>query len=533
MTDAAYNFIIVGAGSAGCVLANRLTASGEHKVLLLEAGGKDNQFWTHVPIGYGRHFTNPKVNWLYWSEVGKDWVKRKVLQPRGKIIGGSSSINGLVYMRGQKEDYEHWRQLGCTGWGYDDILPYFKKSQNQERGADEFHGVGGPLNVADPRDKHPMAEDFLKAVEDAGFKRNDDVNGAEQEGFGYTQTTTINGLRCSAAVAYLHPIKHRVNLIVESNSLANRILFEGTKAVGIEYRQKGAVKTAHASHEVILSAGSFNTPQILQLSGVGPADHLQSLGIDVVVDRAGVGANLQDHVNAPLMYKLNKHFTINDILNRMANRITEGLKYLFTRRGLLGMGVSYIAGYTKAHPNAATPDMQFQFMLFSGEKVGTVDPFPGCTLVMALMRPESRGTVMIASNDSTVPPKISVNYLTAEKDRETLILGVRQGREMMKQSVISKYIVEEVRPGAECESDDDFLNYLESMARTSFHPVGTCRMGVDPEAVVDPRLRVNSITGLRVVDASIMPALVSGNTNAPTIMIAEKAADMILEDSTT
>ena len=531
MSEATFDYIIVGAGSAGCVLANRLSESGKYNVLLLEAGGKDNQLWTHIPIGYGKNFTNPKVNWMYWSEAGKDWVKRKIIQPRGKVLGGSSSINGLVYMRGQKQDYDHWRQLGCTGWGYDDVLPLFKRAENQQRGADDYHGVGGPIWVSDPADPHPMADAFIQAAEDAGHKRNPDVNGADQEGFGYTQWTTKNGRRCSTAVGYLNPARDRANLTIEPNSLANRVLFDGTKAVGVEYRQRGQIKTAHATAEIIVSAGAYNSPQILQLSGVGPADHLQDHGIDVIADRAGVGANLQDHINAPLMYRVNQPFTVNDILNRLTSRISEGLKYLFQRRGLLGMGVSYAAGYIKAHPNAATPDIQHQIMLFSSELVGgPVDPYSGCALIIALMRPESRGTVMIKSNDPTVPPEIIPNYLTAEKDRETLIMGIKKGREIMSQSVIRKYIVEETRPGPECVSDDDFLAFLDKRARTSYHPVGTCRMGADAEAVVDARLRVNGVQGLRVVDGSIMPALVSGNTNAPIIMIGEKAADMILED---
>ena len=531
MAEATFDYIIVGAGSAGCVLANRLSASGKYRVLLLEAGGKDNQLWTHIPIGYGKNFTNPKVNWMYWSEAGKDWVKRKIIQPRGKVLGGSSSINGLVYMRGQKQDYDHWRQLGCTGWGYDDVLPLFKRAENQQRGADDYHGVGGPIWVSDPADPHPMADAFIQAAEDAGHKRNPDVNGADQEGFGYTQWTTKNGRRCSTAVGYLNPARDRANLTIEPNSLANRVLFDGTKAVGVEYRQRGQIKTAHATAEIIVSAGAYNSPQILQLSGVGPADHLQDHGIDVIADRAGVGANLQDHINAPLMYRVNQPFTVNDILNRLTSRISEGLKYLFQRRGLLGMGVSYAAGYIKAHPNAATPDIQHQIMLFSSELVGgPVDPYSGCALIIALMRPESRGTVMIKSNEPTVPPEIIPNYLTAEKDRETLIMGIKKGREIMSQSVIRKYIVEETRPGPECVSDDDFLAFLDKRARTSYHPVGTCRMGADAEAVVDARLRVNGVQGLRVVDGSIMPALVSGNTNAPIIMIGEKAADMILED---
>jgi choline dehydrogenase len=531
MAEATFDYIIVGAGSAGCVLANRLSESGKYKVLLLEAGGKDNQVWTHIPIGYGKNFTNPKVNWMYSSEIGKDWVKRKVIQPRGKVLGGSSSINGLVYMRGQKEDYDHWRQLGCTGWGYDDVLPLFKRSENQQRGADDYHGIDGPLWVSDPVDPHPMADAFIQAAQDAGFKRNDDVNGAKQEGFGYTQWTTKNGRRCSASVAFLRPAQDRPNLTIEINALTNRILFDCTKAIGVEYRQNGTVKTAHAAKEIILSAGAYNSPQILQLSGVGPADHLQGLGIDVVADRAGVGANLQDHVNAPLMYQVNEPFTANDMVNRWGQRISQGLKYLFQRGGFMAMGVSYVAGYMKANPNAATPDVQAQLMLFSAERVGgPVDPYSGVAVVVALMRPESRGTVMITSTDPTVPPSIDPNYLTAPKDRETLVMGLQKAREIMRQSAITKYVVEETRPGPACTTEDDMLTHLDTSCRTSYHPVGTCRMGADAEAVVDARLRVNGVQGLRVVDGSIMPALVSGNTNAPIIMIGEKAADMILAD---
>jgi len=532
MADApTYDFIIIGAGSAGCVLANRLTADGKHSVLLLEAGGEDKSPWLHIPIGYAKHFTDPRVNWLYWSVPGKDRVKREVRQPRGKVIGGTSSINGLVYMRGQKEDYDHWRQLGNEGWSYDDVLPYFKKSQDQQRGGDDYHGAGGPLSVQDPKDPHPLADAYIAAAEEAGYQRNDDFNGAEQEGFGYIQSTTRNGKRCSAAVAFLNPVRSRANLTVESRALTNRILFDGTRTSGVEYRQNGTLKTALAGREVILSAGSYNSPQLLQISGVGPADHLRALGIDVVADRAGVGANLQEHFNGPLMYRVTENFTMNDVANRWSNKISHALKYAFQRRGFMGMSIAYAGGYMKAHPNTATPDIQNLLMLLSSEFIGEpADPYPGCMLVAALMRPESRGSVMIESPDPTVQPVITGNYLTAPKDRETLVMGLKKSREIMSQPAVQKYIVEETRPGKDCVSDEDLEGYLETHGRTSYHPVGTCRMGPDAEAVVDPRLRVNGIQGLRVADASIMPALVSGNTNAPTIMIGEKASDMILAD---
>jgi choline dehydrogenase len=532
--QASYDYIIVGAGSAGCVLANRLTASGKYKVLLLEAGGEDRNPWIHIPIGYGRNFSNHNINWMYSSEPGTDWVKRRIQQPRGKVIGGSSSINGLIYMRGHKEDYEHWHELGNTGWGYESVLHYFKKSEDQENGPGQFHGVGGPLTVSDPRERHPMADAYIQAAQNSGYKLNDDFNGAEQEGFGYLQWTTRNGRRCSAAVGFLNPARRRENLIIKSKAHVNRIIFDGTRALGVEYERGGHIEKVLAGREVVISAGSYNSPQLLQLSGVGPADLLSEFGINVVADRESVGQNLQDHFNAPLMFELNKNFTVNDVVNNWSAKINHGLRYLLQRRGLLSMGVAYAGGYMKVHPDAVSPDIQNLLMLFTSELIGgPVDPFPGCASVVALMRPESRGTVNISSANSKSPPQIIYNFLSAIKDRETLILGVKKIREVMSQDSIGRYIVREVRPGSGSNRDEDILDFLDKSGRTSYHPVGTCRMGSDNEAVVDPRLRVKSVQALRVVDASIMPTLVSGNTNAPVIMIAEKASDMILEDAVT
>jgi choline dehydrogenase len=532
MGQDSYDYIIVGAGSAGCVLANRLTASGKYNVLLLEAGGEDRNPWIHIPIGYGRSFSNPNINWMYSSEPGNDWVKRRIQQPRGKVLGGSSSINGLIYMRGQKQDYEHWRQLGNTGWGYEQVLHYFKKSEDQENGEGEFHGAGGPLTVSDPRETHPMADAYIQAAIDSGYKLNNDFNGAEQEGFGYQQWTTRNGRRCSAAVGFLNPARKRKNLTVVTKAHTNRIIFNGLRAESVEYEWRGQIKNVLANREIIIATGAYNSPQLLQLSGIGPADHLSDLGIKVVLDKKSVGKNLQDHFNAPLMFELNKNFTVNDVLNQWVPKIKHGLRYLFQRRGLLSMGVAYAGGYIKAHPDTVSPDIQNLLMLFTSELIGgQVDPFPGCASVVALLRPESRGIVNISSADAKLPPKIMYNFLTAAKDRETLILGVKKVRKIMSQQSISRYIVREIRPGSESNRDEDILDFLEKSGRTSYHPVGTCRMGSDDEAVVDPRLRVKGIQSLRVVDASIMPTLVSGNTNAPVIMIGEKASDMILEDA--
>ncbi|MDA0238535.1 MAG: choline dehydrogenase [Proteobacteria bacterium] len=529
-----YHYIIVGAGSAGCVLANRLSASGEYRVLLLEAGGRDSNPWIHIPLGYAKHFTNPKVNWLYHAEAGTEWVQRKVFHPRGKILGGSSSINGMVYIRGQKEDYDHWRQLGNTGWSYDDVLPYFRKAEDQERGGDDFHGTGGPLAVSDPREPHPLADAFLESAEQAGYARNADFNGAEQEGFGYYQWTMRNGLRCSAAVGYLKPARHRSNLKVITQAHTTRIEFDGKRATGVTYRKGNALVTAQLADggEVLVSGGAYNSPQLLQLSGVGPAGLLRDHGIEVVADLPGVGSNLQDHYNGPLMYKINQPITANDVANKLSHRIKAAFKYAVGRKGLLHMGVAYAGGFIKAHPNSATPDIQLLFMLLSSEKVGeAAHPWSGVSVVTTLARPESRGSVEIASADPFTPIAIHPNYMTESKDRDTLIYGLKAAREIMNQSALAPYIEAEHAPGSECTTDEQLLQFLKDAGRTSYHPIGTCVMGSGTMAVVDERLRVHGMKGLRVVDASIMPSLVSGNTNAPTIMIGEKASDMILADA--
>jgi choline dehydrogenase len=528
-----FDYIIVGAGSAGCVLANRLTESGAYKVLLLEAGGEDRNPWIHIPIGYAKHFVNPKINWLYETAPGEEWVKRPVMQPRGKVIGGSSSINGMIYIRGQHEDYDHWRQLGNVGWSYEDVLPYFRKAENRESGADAFHGGGGPLHVSDPKQSFPLCEAFLEAAENAGYKKNNDFNGAEQEGFGRYQWTIRNGRRHSAAVGYLRPARKRPNLAVETNAHTTRLLFEGRRAVGIEYRQGSELKTARANIEVLVAGGAYNSPQLLQLSGLGPAELLKSFGIPVIADLKGVGADLKDHFNAPIMYRVANTFSGNLIANHYHRRFTAGLSYVLQRRGMLGMAVAICGGFIRTDPSThASPDIQVLLMLFSTDRAGpTAHPFPGITVTTTLLRPESKGYVKIVSADPFKAPEIQPNYLAAERDRTSLIEGVRQMREVMKDPAIAKYVVSEYAPGVDQTSDEQLVQYLRDKGRTSFHPVSTCRMGPDPSAVVDERLRVKGFTGLRVIDASIMPDIVSGNTNAPTIMVAEKGADMVLADA--
>jgi len=527
-----FDYVIVGAGSAGCVLANRLTASGEHKILLLEAGGEDRNPWIHIPIGYAKHFVNPKLNWLYETAPGTEWVKRPVMQPRGKVLGGSSSINGMIYIRGQHEDYDHWRQLGNVGWSYADVLPYFRKAEDRSRGEDEFHGAGGPLHVSDPRDTHPICDAFLKAAKNAGYPENNDFNGARQEGFGTYQWTIRNGRRHSVAVGYLRPARKRPNLAIATRAHATRLLFEGRKVIGVEYQQGDTKKKAFARGEVILSGGAYNSPQLMQLSGLGPSELLRSFGIEPVLDIKGVGADLRDHYNAPLMYRVAQRITGNEIANHYHRRVTAGIRYALGGRGLLGSAVALCGGFIRTDSIHASPDIQVLLMLFSTDKAGpTAHPFPGITVTTTLLRPESKGYVRIVSPDPFKAPEIQPNYLAEPKDRQSLIAGVRAMRNVMKDPVISRYLQSEYAPGEDKVTDDELVDFLREKGRTSFHPVSTCRMGVDPTAVVDNRLRVYGIGNLRVVDASIMPSIPSGNTNAPTIMVAEKAADMILEDA--
>ncbi|MEP4887407.1 MAG: GMC family oxidoreductase N-terminal domain-containing protein [Alphaproteobacteria bacterium] len=530
--DPSFDYIVVGAGSAGAVLAARLTENRRHTVLLLEAGPEDKNPWIHIPLGYGKLFSNAAYNWLYSTEPNVEQVNRRVPQPRGKTLGGTSSINGMVYIRGHASDYDQWRQFGNTGWSYDDVLPYFRKAEDQARGEDEFHGVGGPLAVSDVYEEHPLAAAFIESAIDAGHQRNDDFNGAEQEGFGYMQWTMRNGRRCSTAVGYLKPARKRANLTVATNAHGLRILFDGRRATGVEYAQAGETKTAHADGEMIVSGGAINSPQLLQLWGPGPADLLRSHGINVIADMPGVGSHLQDHINGPLMFRLNRNISANDVVNSFSQRMRTGLRYALTRKGFLAMGVSVAGGFFKVDPAAVAPDIQSQVMLFSSHDVGGMPhPFPGATVVNALLRPESRGHVNITSPDPFTAPEIQPNYLTAQKDRDILIGGMKIARDIVIQSPFQEFVTEEHEPGLDCTSDADWLDYLQRRGRTSYHPSSTCRMGSNPDDVVDERLCVHGFDGLRVADASIMPSLVSGNTNAPTIMIGEKAADMILADA--
>jgi len=527
-----FDYIIVGAGSAGCVLANRLTASGRHRVLLLEAGGHDRHMWIHIPLGFAKLFDNPKVNWLYASEPEPELNNRQIIQPRGKVLGGSSSINGLLYIRGQKQDYDHWRQLGNAGWAFEDVLPYFKRAEDQERGADDLHGVGGPLCVSNVCEPHPLCEAFIEAAEQSGIPRNDDFNGPAQEGAGYFQLTTKNGRRWSTAAGYLRQARKRPNLTVELNALATRILFSGRRAGGVEYRQGETTRTAYADGEVILAGGAFNSPQLLQLSGLGPAELLRAHGIEVIADMPGVGADLQDHLQVRMQFRCTEPITMNDVVNDWRHRYGAGLRYILSRKGLLSIGAGYAGAFLRTRPDLDSPDVQIHFLIFSTETAGAkLHPFSGFMASVCQLRPESRGFVRIKSGDPAAAPAIQPRYLSSRTDCATIVAGLNKLRQIMNRPVMRRLIAEERMPGPACVTDADLLAYARKTGTTVYHPTSTCRMGSDPAAVVDERLRVRGFERLRVVDASIMPTLVSGNTNAAAVMIGEKGADMILQDA--
>jgi choline dehydrogenase len=527
-----FDYVIVGAGSAGCVLANRLTADGKHSVLLLEAGPKDTNLWIHVPLGYGKLFKAKTVNWMYQTEPEPGLDGRSIFQPRGKVLGGSSSINGLLYVRGQHEDYDRWRQRGNSGWGYDDVLPYFKKAEDQQRGPDDYHGAGGPLPVSDLGHADPLSAAFIDAAAESGLPLNPDFNGASQEGAGFFQTTTRRGRRASTAVAYLRPAKGRKNLQVETAALAQRILFEGRRAVAVEYGKAGARRTARARKEIIVASGAYNSPQLLQLSGVGPAELLRKHGIDIVLDAPGVGNDLQDHLQVRIVTRCTQRITLNDIINHPLRRMLAGARYAAFRKGPLTIAAGTSGAFFKTNPRLATPDIQIHFLPFSTDKMGEkLHSFSGFSASVCQLRPESRGSLRIKSADPAVAPEIRINYLATETDRTANVEGLKILRKILQAPALKPYVVDEVEPGVKVASDEELLNFCRQRGSTVYHPTSTCRMGNDPLAVVDQRLKVRGIEGLRVVDASVMPDLISGNTNAPVIMIAEKASDMILQDA--
>ena len=521
------DFIVIGAGSAGCAVAARLSEDPATRVLLLEAGGEDRNRWIHIPLGFGKTFADPSVNWCYETEPDPGAGDRRVFWPRGKVLGGSSSINGMVYIRGQAEDFDHWRQLGNTGWSFDDVLPYFKRSEHQVRGANGFHGTDGPLCVSDVA-PHPICEAFIAAATGLGFPRNDDFNGASQDGAGYHQTTTRNGKRCSTAVGYLRPAMQRTNLNVVTRALTEKILFEGRRAVGVKFRRDGELCTALAAREVILCGGAVNSPQLLMLSGIGPQEYLAGFGIPVVHHLPGVGQSLQDHYSAAIKLRCKLPITVNDVMLSNARKLKAGLEYYMFHRGPLSMISSPAALFARTRPELASPDVKCSISPFSAERPQDgLHRFSGFTMIAYQLRPESRGEIRLKSPDPFDAPAVYPNYLTAETDQRTIVAGLKLCRQILATPHMQSLIEVEFQPGSAVESDEELLDYARRRGGTVYHPTSTCKMGNDPMAVVDPELRVYGIEGLRVADASIMPTVVSGNTNAATIMIGEKAADMV------
>ncbi len=535
-TDAkTYDYIVTGAGSAGCVLAARLTENGRYRVLLLEAGGEDKSFWIHTPMGYAKTFVDPKVNWRFESEPEAELNGRTMYQPRGKVLGGTSSINGMIYMRGTGADYDQWRQLGNEGWDYDSVLPYFRKAEDNQNGANEFHGAGGPLRVSNQPYKWEIAEALLAACQQAGIPYNPDFNGATQEGCGSYQTTTKDKRRWSTAAAYLTAAKKRPNLTIITRAHATRLLFEGKRAVGIEFMTPRGLETARAGREVIVSGGAYGSPQLLQLSGIGPSEHLRDLGIDVVHELPGVGSNLQDHFNTYCTYRISRNLSLNSLQYSFVDRMIAGAKYVFLKSGPMSGNGMYVGALIRSDKRLERPDIQLNISCWSTidrTKDGIIShPHPGISISPVHLRPDGRGSVRLKSADPLAAPEIRFNFLKSDYDFQALVAGMRAARSIVRQQAMQKLIVEETAPGVHVRSEEDMIADIRQRGVSNLHPVGSCGMGQGPHAVVDARLRVHGIAGLRVVDASVMPSIIAGNTNAPTIMIAEKASDMIQQDA--
>src|SRR5437870_5392816 len=519
-----YDYIIVGAGSAGCALANRLTENPTNTVLLLEAGGPDDAQEIHIPVAFSSLFKSP-IDWAYETEEQSHLNNRRLYWPRGKVLGGSSSINAMIYMRGNRRDYDHWSELGNEGWSYADVLPYFKKAENAELGASAYHGTGGPLNVTDLRTVNPLSQAFVEAGVESGFPLKDDFNEPEQDGVGFYQVTQRQGLRHSATVGYVHHILSRPNFPLQTHSLVTGVTFEGTRAVGVTYIQNGEKQQANANTEVILSGGAINSPQLLMLSGIGPADHLKALGIPVVADLPGVGQNLQDHLLLGVAYECKQPITL-------AGAETFGnlLRYMLFKTGPLASNVCEAGGFLKTKSDLPAPDLQLNFGPVFYVNHGFTRPTGHrFSIGPSLIRPRSRGRIALLSCDPLEPPLIQPNYFLDDADRQVLVESVALARRIARAKAFDAYRGAEVLPGEQAQSEKVISEYVCNIIETQYHPVGTCKMGSDPMAVVDARLQVRGVEGLRVVDAAIMPAIVGGNTNAPTIMIAEKAADLIKE----
>jgi choline dehydrogenase-like flavoprotein len=536
MAASTFDYIIVGAGTAGCLLANRLSADPTTRVLLLEAGGKDNYHWIHIPVGYLYLMGNPRADWCFKTAEEPGLNGRSLAYPRGKVLGGCSSINGMIYMRGQARDYDTWRQMGNPGWGWDDVLPHFKRHQDQlalsEDAFEGLHARGGEWRIEQPRIRWEILDAFRDAAAQAGIPKVDDFNRGDNEGCGYFHVNQKTGIRWNTSKGFLRPVRHRGNLQIETHAMVERLLLDGKRVTGLILRQQGQRRVIEAAREVILAAGAIGSPQILQLSGIGPGGVLHRFGIDVLHELSGVGQNLQDHLQVRCAYKVAGVKTMNERFQSLVQRASFAAQYVLTRRGPMTMAPSQLGAFVKSDPSRETPNLQYHIQPLTLPKFGEpLDPFPAFTASVANIRPTSRGWVRITSPNADAPPEIRPNYLSTADDRHVAAEAIRVTRNIVSMPALAKYFPEEFRPGLEVQGDDELAKAAGDIATTIFHPVGTAKMGSDPEAVVDPRLRVRGLQGLRVADASIMPTITSGNTNAPTLMIAEKAAAMILEDA--
>ncbi|TWB68711.1 choline dehydrogenase-like flavoprotein [Nitrospirillum amazonense] len=529
-----FDYIVVGAGSAGCVLANRLSADPGVRVALVEAGGKDDWIWFHIPVGYLFAIGNPRADWMFKTEAVPGLNGRSLAYPRGKVLGGCSAINAMIYMRGQAADYDGWRQTGLEGWGWDDVLPTFLAQEDHVAGASLFHGAGGEWHVDHPRVRWALLDAVIEAVEQCGIPRTEDFNRGDNEGCGYFQVNQKGGRRWSAARAFLDPVRHRPNLTVITGALADRLVFEGTHATGVRLRAPNGVRTLAARREVVVATGAVATPALLERSGIGAGQRLRDLGVEVIADRPGVGENLQDHLQLRPIFKVTGVPTLNLLYRSLPRRAWMGLHYALRRRGPLTMAPSQLGAFTRSGPEYATPNLQFHIQPLSLDKFGdALHPFGAFTASVCNLRPTSRGSIHARSPDATAAPVIQPNYLATEEDRRVAVDSLRLARRIAQAPALAAFNPEEYKPGTHLQSDADIAQAAGDVGTTIFHPVGTARMGApdDPHAVTDARLRVIGVRGLRVADASVMPRITSGNTASPTMMIAERAAAMILEDA--